>query len=80
MNEMDEWLSTRPEWVLALRREFPWGSRVQVEGDENAEMWWVVGYSEGDNLLISPVSPYDDYHGAVSSLVPVCASHYRASA
>ena len=77
MSEMDEWLSTRPECVQALAREFQIGSPVCTK---DGEMMWLIGYTERDQLILSPIHPSADYDKALASRVVVCASHYRASA
>jgi hypothetical protein len=72
-DEMTAWLSTRPQEVQALAREFPPGMEVAF-GDATI---FVLGYCEGDTLIVTPVDPHEDYNGAYEAREHLCASHLR---
>ena len=76
MNEqrkMTAWLKTRPQCVQDLAREFPLGSTFDIDG----ETLYLVGYNEGDMLIVSPISLADDYDAALEQKLYVHASHFR---
>lgn len=70
---MRAWLATRPESVRRLAAEFPLGSSFAVDG----ERLYLLGYTEEDMLIVSPVDPAVDYDGANASKKYLCASHCR---
>lgn len=76
MKKLDEWLATRPKSVRALAAEFPIGTRVSV-GDEK---WFVIGYTETDMLIVSPVDIQVNYDAAYNQRQLICAAHCRAAA
>lgn len=49
-------------------------TRVELNG----AWWWVIGWSEGDDLVLAPVNPQEDYDAAVAAKVTACAKHWRA--
>jgi hypothetical protein len=51
-----EWLASRPPCVQHLAMLFPLGSPVRRDG----RVVWVIGYTEHDGLVVSPVHPTDD--------------------
>jgi hypothetical protein len=58
--EFEAWLETRPQSVQRLAREFPLGTCVRVpEG-----LLYLLGWTEFDQLIVSPINPSDDYDGA----------------
>lgn len=71
-----EWLKTLPESVRKLAAEFPLG--MLLEGP-NGEAWHLIGYTEDDMLIITPVNPGEDYDAAKEQRQRACASHYRPS-
>jgi len=73
MSLWDDWLSTRPECVRKLAAEFPLETTIDVDG----EILYLVGYNEGDMLIMSPINPFDDYDGALANKKYICASHLR---
>ena len=68
-----EWLATRPACVQALAKEFPIGSTFALNG----ETMYLIGYTESDMLMVSPISPEDDYDAAMEQRRHVCAAHLR---
>lgn len=70
---LDDWLKTRPECVQKLAAEFPLGLPLQLD---NA-MYFVIGYTEDDSLVISSTHPGHDYDTAYETRQRVCAQHVR---
>jgi hypothetical protein len=68
------WLATRPVCVRKLAAEFPLDTRLDVKG----VTMWLVGYTEGDELLVSPINPNVDYEGSYAERTRLCASHVRS--
>lgn len=69
----DAWLASRPECVRKLAAEFPINSRFMVEGI----LFHLLGYTEGDTLIVSPIDPLDFYDEAMAAKVYMCAEHFR---
>lgn len=69
-----EWLATRPESVRKLHEEFK-----DIRGflQPNGRIYYIIGYTEGDEVLVSPIDPREDFDGAIDTKVPLCASHLR---
>ncbi len=61
-DEFERWLEGRPEQVKALAREFP--PKTSFEDIYGRGIWWVLGYTENDCLILTPVNPGKDYEGA----------------
>lgn len=70
---VQEWLASRPESVRRLIVEFPPMTEIELDG----VVHYVIGATEGDELLLSRIDPEDDYDGACESAVPLCAKHLR---
>lgn len=70
---LDHWLATRPESVQRLAREFPLGTVIEHEG----ERLHLLGWTEGDMLIVSPHDPATSYSQAMSTRVYLCAAHVR---
>lgn len=70
----EAWLANRPESVQKLAAEFPRGSRFQLP---NGEILYLIGYTEGDGLLCSPINPFEDYEGAIRTKVVAHAQCVR---
>lgn len=70
---MDDWVASRPPEIRALVAEFRPGLAVSVDGERH----YVIGYNEGDMLIVSPINPCVDYDGALADKVYVCAAHFR---
>ncbi len=66
------WLSTRPECVQRLAREFPLDLQLTFDG----RSWQVMGYNEDDMLILAPWEERD-YDKALAASIHVCASHFR---
>lgn len=69
----EEWLKTRPASVRKLAAEFPKGTTFRLDG----VTMYLVGYTEGDSLLVSPIDPEVDYGGALDARRRICAPHLR---
>ena len=74
MAVFDDWLATRPQSVRDLAAEFPLLTSVQMP---DGKQMLVIGWTEGDSLIISPVDPRTDYDGAYSARTYLCAAHLR---
>ncbi len=70
---LGDWLKTRPTSVQALAAEFPLGS--MVEGPDGP--LHLIGYTESDMLIVSPVDPGEHYEHSLLERRYVCAAHYR---
>jgi hypothetical protein len=73
---MEEWLASRPESVRKLLAEFPMGTEIMIDD----RPWWVIGATEDDILVISPVMPSDDreqYEAMMRLRKRLCADHLR---
>jgi hypothetical protein len=72
----EDWLKTRPEWVQKLASEFPLGTVIDVDGYDH----YLIGYTEGDEVVISPISPFEDFDAAYKERMILCAEHLRVRA
>ena len=76
-NGIDEkweaWLASRPYDIQLLVAEFPPMTEVTMED----KLWYVVGYREGNGVLLSLHNPVHDYELATSDTVCVCSEHLR---
>lgn len=69
------WYSSRPECVRKLMLEFPIGTSIDVEG----KTFYLIGYTEDDMLIISPLTFFDhDYDEVLAAKTYLCASHVRS--
>lgn len=57
----EEWLSGRPPEVQALAREFP----INTVFNFGAVRMWIIGYTEGDEIIVSPIDPRGAYQAAI---------------
>jgi hypothetical protein len=71
--ELCDWLKTRPESVQKLAMEFPLGTEVAVNG----EHLYLLGWTEGDSLIMSKIDPSEDYDAAYDARTYLCAQHCR---
>jgi hypothetical protein len=55
-------------------KEFPFNSVFSING----EILYLIGYTENDMLIVSPVNPSKNYDEAISAKRHICASHLRA--
>ncbi|MBO0710763.1 MAG: hypothetical protein J2P47_05725 [Acetobacteraceae bacterium] len=69
----DAWWAGLPDCVKALSKEFPLDTPVLLNGKN----WYVIGWSEDDMLVISPMTLAENYDGAWAARQRVCAEHYR---
>jgi hypothetical protein len=68
---LQDWIDSRPECVRKLAAKFPPGAQISVHGDN----WFVIGYTEDDRIIISPIHPASDYDASVANKQYVCADH-----
>jgi hypothetical protein len=66
------WLSTRPQCVQDLAKEFPWLSQVSVNG----KTYFVIGYTEEDMIIVSQTYPVH-FQLAMETKEYVCAKSLR---
>ena len=71
--EWDAWLETRPASVQQLAREFPLHTQVRIDG----QLYYLLGYTECDSLIVSKISPYLAYEQALATQEYICAAHVR---
>ncbi len=69
----ESWLSSRPESVRALAAEFPLGTVV----GEPPEDRYIIGYTEGDGVVLSAIWPADDYQASIAQKRHAHAAHLR---
>jgi hypothetical protein len=67
------WLETRPESVRKLAAEFP----PEAVFDVNGTPMYVVSYTEGDELCVSPINPAEHAQAAFDARRMLCAGHLR---
>lgn len=70
---IEAWLASRPECVQKLFAEFPPESKVRVGN----EYFYVLGYTENDEIIITLHNPGEDYDAAINDQRFVCAKHLR---
>ena len=54
------WLATCSPEARVLAREFPPGTRFEIEG----QTWHLIGYTTEDELIVSSIDPREDFDGA----------------
>lgn len=62
--EYKAWLAKRPPSIQALAAEFPHGS---VFHDVSGDKLYLIGYNEGDVLIVSTFDPFENYAGALAA-------------
>ena len=70
---LDDWLQTRPKRVQELASEFPIGTILKIK-DKNT---YLIGWTESDGLIVSPIDPYESYDKSIDQQIYVCAGHFR---
>ena len=73
MTKLEKWLAERPESVRKLAEEFPINTTVLLDGD----LAYIMGYTEGDELIFSFIDPRKNYEKAVAERFLLCAKHVR---
>jgi hypothetical protein len=68
-----QWIATRPESVQRLAKEFPLDTKFYIRGT----LYYVLGYTEDDRLIVSTINPFEDYDRAFESATHFCAEHAR---
>lgn len=68
MNNLEEWIASRPPAVQVLARKYPPGTKFKIHEQE----LYVVGFSEQGHILVSETDPRKDYEKAVATRGPVC--------
>lgn len=71
--EWESWVASRPPCVQALAREFPVGTMFI----EPTGFAWVIGYTEGDELILSRENPFVDWGRAVAARFYCDLDHVR---
>lgn len=71
--DFEEWLSTRPQIIRDLAREFPIPDSYVIEGRQ----MWVMGWNEANLVLLTPICPAHDYEAARAACVHVHAECLR---
>ena len=66
------WGLARPKSVRRLMRKFTPGDSLEIHGQQ----YWLLGFTEGQDLIVSQVNPSEDYDGALASREHVCADHF----
>ena len=72
--ELGEWLKSKSDGVQLLALEFPAGTTFL---NSDGILLWLVGYTDGNALLMSPIDPHKDYDAAAASYVRVEANDVR---
>ena len=67
----NHWLKSKPRVIRQLANRFPINSQVVLDG----VMHYLLGYTEDEMLIVSPVLPSQDYDGAIEQRKYVCAHH-----
>ena len=71
--KLEEWIEQQPEPIQSLAREFPLGTTVVFED----RLMHLIGYMNGDRLLLTQHDPAIDYESAVDDHIEICADHLR---
>lgn len=71
----NRWVKSRPVCVQKLIKKFPPGSVVILDDVPH----YLLGYTEGDMLILSKIHPVEDYAGARANTIYVCAHHLEAA-
>lgn len=73
----NQWLAGRPASVQKLAEEFPFCCVLEIELEGDPVEFYLIGYTEDDSLLVSPVDPIEDYAMAMLMKRTLCAGHFR---
>jgi hypothetical protein len=71
MNELEEWIASRPKEIQELYKKYPIGTTFLLEGKK----LFLVGYQETTDrpgFLVSETDPYEDYEKAISTNFYLC--------
>lgn len=60
-----EWLQTRPECVRQLAIEFPLHTEITSVSHRSEPRLYVIGWTENDMLIVSPLRLDEDYATAM---------------
>lgn len=78
---LESWIKSRPGPVQELAAEFPLLTKMMLPPPAPpGPAYWVIGYTEGDELVLSPIDPRVDWDRAMDERIRVCARHFRVSA
>lgn len=69
---LEAWIASRPECVRQLAARFPPGDRIE---GPSGTIYYIIGYTEDDMLIVSPVKPWEDYDAALANKHYICAKH-----
>lgn len=67
------WLASRPECVQKLAAQFSFDAEYIIDGTS----YYLLGYTEQDKLILSPIDPNQNYDAAMSNKIYVCAAHFE---
>ncbi len=73
-DSLKAWVASRPECVRKLYEEFPLRSSLFVIGGVRH---YLLGYTESDELILTPFSPAKQWEKAQENKIYVCAGHFR---
>lgn len=68
MNNLEEWIVSRPPAVQVLARKYPPGTKFKIHEQE----WYVVGFTEQGQVQVSETDPKKDYEKAIKTRGTVC--------
>lgn len=71
--DFEEWLATRPECVQELAKIFRPMDMVIFGG----AVYYVIGYTEDDMLIVSKTNPAEDYEKALVDREFFCVKHLK---
>jgi hypothetical protein len=66
---VEYWLKTMPKVIQETAAKYPPDSTLNIKG----ETLYVIGYTEGGDLMASTTSPSVDYNKALETKVYLCA-------
>jgi hypothetical protein len=69
--QWEAWIASRPPCVQKLARQFPITTTVEIDGT----LHYLIGYTENNMLILTPINPVDDYEQAHAEKIYVCAKH-----
>lgn len=68
---LEEWIAQRPPSVQKLALMFPISSQVYIEDI----LHYIVGYTEGNMVMITHIDPVVDYNAALKARKYICVKH-----
>lgn len=71
-DDLQEWLQDKPQIIKDLATKFPPGTMIVIP--DRGE-YHVVGWNEGNAIIVSRVDPFQDYDRAIENVEYICADH-----